>query len=184
VAGATVVTRTLDRNYWTFSAPTDANGRYVSFFPASDEIGSNPVPMNVQVALGPTSYASADDATVSFERLRSATMNVRLTSDPESLPVPRSTPQQGAIYRGLLVGVSGPAGSVRPISATWPDRSGAFELVLPASTRGQRLRLWESELDAFSRTPARPGGTVDLRAWPRILAPRAARDVAFLRVAG
>ena len=67
--GATVVTRTTDRDFWTFSLPTDANGRYVSFFSASDEQGSDPVQLNVQVAVGQRSY-SAGLANVDFKRLQ------------------------------------------------------------------------------------------------------------------
>src|SRR5205085_8918805 len=52
VAGATVVTRTQDRDFWTFSQPSDAGGHYVSFFTASDETGADPVPLTVQVASG------------------------------------------------------------------------------------------------------------------------------------
>ena len=52
VAGATVVTRTQDRNFWTFSQPSDASGHYVSFFTASDQAGEDPVPLTVQVASG------------------------------------------------------------------------------------------------------------------------------------
>ena len=52
VAGATVVTRTQDRDFWTFSQPSDSSGHYVSFFTASDETGADPVPLTVQVAVG------------------------------------------------------------------------------------------------------------------------------------
>ncbi|MEA2208329.1 MAG: hypothetical protein QOF54_806, partial [Solirubrobacteraceae bacterium] len=34
VAGAIVTTRTLDRDYWTLSEPSDSNGNYTSFFTA------------------------------------------------------------------------------------------------------------------------------------------------------
>ena len=52
VVGAIVVTRTQDRDFWTFSKPTDASGHYTSFFAASDESGADPVPLTVQVASG------------------------------------------------------------------------------------------------------------------------------------
>jgi hypothetical protein len=42
--------------------------------------------------------------------------------------------------------------------------------------------LWESDFVTFSRSPATPGGPVDLGAWPKKLSPRVARDVAFLVV--
>jgi PQQ-dependent dehydrogenase (methanol/ethanol family) len=179
VQGATVVTRTVDRNFWTFSEPSNAAGRYTSFFSASDQVGSNPVPMTVQVAFGKTSYTTPRD--VNFTPLQSAEMNARLPASGAVMPAPDATSSPGAIYRGLLVGVSGPAGPIRPVSARWPDLRGRFTLVLPASARGKTLRFWESDFQAFSRAVARPGGPVDLTGWPTGLSPRVARDVAFLR---
>ena len=126
VAGATVVTRTQDRDFWTFSQPSDAGGHYVSFFTASDETGADPVPLTVQVASGAVSYASPAGKTVSFSALRSATMDIRLPASPAApLALPTATSYPGAVYEGTLVGVSGPGGVVRPVSATWPDASGA-----------------------------------------------------------
>ena len=52
IRGATVVTRSNDRDFWTFSEPSDANGRYNGFFPASDKSGSDPVEFAVQIAFG------------------------------------------------------------------------------------------------------------------------------------
>jgi hypothetical protein len=179
VQGATVVTRTVDRNFWTFSEPSNAAGRYTSFFSASDQVGSNPVPMTVQVAYGRTSYTTPRDVT--FTPLQSAEMNARLPGSGAVMPAPDASSSRGAIYRGLLVGVSGPGGPIRPVSARWPDRRGSFKLVLPASARGKTLRFWESDFQAFSRAVARPGGPVDLSGWPTGLSPRVARDVAFLR---
>ena len=60
--------RTTDRDFWTFSAASNSTGRYVSFFSASDEQGSDPVQLNVQVAVGQRSY-SAGLANVDFKRL-------------------------------------------------------------------------------------------------------------------
>jgi alcohol dehydrogenase (cytochrome c) len=182
VRGATVVTRTTDRDFWTFSEPSDANGHYVSYFSASDESGSDPVALSVQVAVGRVSYGSGV-RNVSFSRLHSATMDVKLPATGTTLALPVSTPEEGAFYRGLLVGVSGPAGVVKPLAARWPTVDGRFSLLLPASVRGRTLRFWESDFASFSRSPATPGGPVDLRAWPRKLSPRVARDVAFLAVA-
>ena len=56
--GAYVVSRTNDRDYWTFSEPTNAAGQYVSFFPASDLTEADPVEFSVQVADGRTSYTT------------------------------------------------------------------------------------------------------------------------------
>jgi hypothetical protein len=181
VRGATVVTRTTDRDFWTFSSPSNANGHYVSYFSASDESGRDPVELSVQVAVGNVSYGSGT-RNVSFSRLHSATMDVKLPSRGTSLPLPTSTPEEGAFYRGLLVGVAGPNGVVTPRSAHWPGRDGRFSLLLPRSVRGKTLRVWESDFETFSRVPAAPGGPVDLRAWPTKLSPRVARDVAFVTV--
>jgi len=180
VQGATVVTRTLDRDFWTFSEPSDAKGHYVSFFSASDEQGSDPVPLNVQVASGRISY-SAGTRNVDFARLKSATMDVKLPASGTALPLPSSTPEPGAFYRGLVVGVSGPSGVIKPLAAHWPARDGSFSLLLPASAAGKTLRFWESDFATFSRTSAAPGSLVDLRGWPTALSPRVSRDVAFLR---
>ena len=181
VRGATVVTRTTDRDFWTFSEPSNANGHYVSYFSASDEAGSDPVALSVQVASGRVSYGSGV-RNVSFSRLHSATMDVKLPSTGTTLALPVSTPEEGAFYRGLLVGASGPAGVIKPLAARWPAGDGRFSLLLPSSARGKTLRFWESDFASFSRSPATPGGAVDLRSWPTKLSPRVARDVAFLAV--
>jgi hypothetical protein len=170
VAGATVVTRTQDRDFWTFSTPSDAQGHYTSFFTASDEAGENPVPLTVEVASGATSYASPMGKTVAFAQLHSATMNVRLPGSPSAplaLPVPRSYP--GAVYEGTLIGVSGPHGVVKPLAASWPNAEGAFRLVLPGSVRGQRLRVWEDHSTFFQSGAARPGGAIETSGWPAVL---------------
>jgi hypothetical protein len=169
VAGATVVTRTQDRDFWTFSQPSDANGHYVSFFTASDESGTNPVPLTVQVASGAVSYASAFGKNVNFTSLRSATMDVKLPASPSApLALPSATSFAGAVFQGTLVGVSGPQGVIKPLKATWPDARGRFTLVLPGSARGKPLRVWEDHATFFQSAAARPGGGIDLSAWPGI----------------
>jgi alcohol dehydrogenase (cytochrome c) len=167
VAGATVITRTQDRDFWTFSSPSDADGRYVSFFTASDEAGENPVPLTVQVASGATPYASATGKNVNFSQLHSATMDIRLPPSG-ALPLPTSRSYPGAVYEGTLVGVSGPAGVIKPLSATWPDATGRFRLVLPGSARGALLRVWEDYSTFFQPKTATPGGAIDTRIWPHI----------------
>ena len=169
VAGATVVTRTQDRDFWTFSTPSDADGHYVSFFTASDEAGENPVPLTVQVASGAVSYASPNGKNVNFSALKSATMDVRLPASPTGvLALPTQSPVTGAVYQGTLVGVSGAHGVIKPLSATWPDARGRFRLVLPASAHGQTLRVWEDRSTFFQPSAARPGGAIDTSVWPSI----------------
>ncbi len=169
VAGATVVTRTQDRDFWTFSLPSDAGGHYVSFFTASDEAGENPVPLTVQVASGAVSYASPVGRNVNFSALHSATMDVKLPSSPSApLALPSATSYPGAVYEGTLVGVSGPGGVVKPLSATWPDAQGRFTLVLPGSVHGKPLRVWEDYSTFFQPHAARRGGPIDTSIWPGI----------------
>jgi PQQ-dependent dehydrogenase (methanol/ethanol family) len=169
VAGATVVTRTQDRDFWTFSQPSDSTGHYVSFFTASDESGADPVPLTVQVASGAVSYASAAGKNVNFTALHSATMNVQLPATAAApLALPTATSYPGAIYAGTLVGVSGPGGVIKPLSATWPDAHGRFTLVLPGSARGKQLRVWEDYSTFFQGHAALPGGSIDTAVWPGI----------------
>ena len=178
VTGARVSTRTLGRDYWTLSVPTDAQGRYSSLFTASDASGDSPVPFTVRVAKGNLVYQFLSQEVVEFQRLRSARMDLRLPPRgyPMLLPLPRSYP--GAIYEGIVVGAAQGTTPVRPVSVTWPDASGRFRIVLPASLAGRTVSLWEGKLDLFSRAPAQPGGAIDLRDWPKALAPDSPRDLA------
>lgn len=181
VAGAYVVTRTNDRDFWAFSEPSNASGRYTAFFPASDLTEIDPVPFTVQVASGRTNFTTGA-ANPTFKRRSSATLDLALPASGATMALPRSTPEPGAIYRGTLVGVSAGAGVVRPLSATWPDAAGRFELVLPGSVRGSTLRFWQADFQSFQTTTVVPGGAVDLDTWPRALSPRVARDLAVLRI--
>ena len=178
VVGARVSTRTVDRDYWTVSSPTDADGRYSSLFTASDEAGHNPVPFTVRIAKGDLVYQFLPEELVQFQLLRSARMDLRLPPRgyPMLLPRPRSYP--GALYEGVVVGVAQADTPVRPASITWPDTSGRFRIVLPHSLAGKTLSLWEAKLDLFSKAPAKPGGTIDLRDWPKELALDEPRDLA------
>jgi alcohol dehydrogenase (cytochrome c) len=182
VAGATVVTRTQDRDFWTFSQPSDPAGHYVSFFTASDESGADPVPLTVQVASGNLAYASPSGKNVNFSALHSATMDVQLPATaaaPLALPVSHSYP--GAVFEGTLIGVSSPTGVVKPLSAIWPDAQGRFRLVLPGSAAGQPLRVWEDWAPFFQTTAALPGGPVDTAIWPRIPPGDQPQDMAVVR---
>jgi alcohol dehydrogenase (cytochrome c) len=182
VAGATVVTRTLDRDFWTFSLPSNAQGHYVSFFSASDEAGDNPVPLNVQVASGHVNYSAGVTSTVGFKQLSSADLDFKLPASGTGLSLQTSVPQAGAYYRGMLVGVRGPNGVVRPVSARWPDVSGRFSLVLPKLKRGTPLQFWEDDSVAFAAQAARPGGPVAAVAWPAALSSHVAVGFDPIRV--
>jgi hypothetical protein len=175
VQGAVVVTRTQDRDFWTYSTASDAQGRYTSFFAASDESGANPVLLSVQVADGDSIYGLPTGVNVPFAALKSSTMDVQLPASGTGLPGLKSSSYVGAVYEGMLVGVSGPGGVIRPVSARWPDGSGNFSLVLPASARGKTVRFWENYRQLFQTFPATPGGLVDLTNWPSALLPRVPR---------
>jgi alcohol dehydrogenase (cytochrome c) len=167
VYGAIVVSRTQDRDFWTFSKPSDRNGRYTSFFAASDETGADPVALSVQVASGAVSFSSGTTATVKFSALKSATLNLQLPSSPTAvMAAPTPSSYAGAIYEGLVLGVSGPNGVIRPLSASWPDRNGRFRLTLPASARGQKLSVWQDLGQFFSSFAAVPGGRFDMKSYP------------------
>jgi hypothetical protein len=167
VEGAIVVSRTQDRDFWTFSKPSDASGHYTSFFTASDESGADPVPLSVQVASGPVSFSSGFAPTVKFGLLKSATLNIQLPGSPTAvMALPTATSYEGAIYEGLILGVTGPNGLVRPLSASWPDKNGRFRLTLPASVRGKKLTIWENLDQVFSSFPATPGGRFDMKSYP------------------
>jgi PQQ-dependent dehydrogenase (methanol/ethanol family) len=183
VPGAVVVTRTRDRDFWTFSSRSDSLGRYTSFFAASDETAADPVVMAVQVAVGNDSYGLPTGVEVPFDRLHSARMNIQLPPSGTGLPAPKPASYAGAVYEGILVGVAGP-GVVKPVSARWPDRTGRFSFVLPASMRGKTVRLWESFQQLFQTSPTGAGGPIDLQAWPRDLAPSVPRNLATLRLPG
>jgi alcohol dehydrogenase (cytochrome c) len=185
VQGAIVVTRTADRDFWTFSAPSDAQGHYSSFFSAADEQGADPVPLAVQVAVGPLSYGGATGTNFNFKRLSSSTLDVQL-GKTTAAALPASTPSSyaGAVYEGLVVGVNIGGHVIKPVSERWPDAHGNFSMVLPASTRGKTLHFWENRRQFFSRFPAASGGPVDLASWPTELGSSVPADLATLAIPG
>jgi hypothetical protein len=183
VQGATVVTRTADRDFWTFSAPSDARGHYTSFFAASDESDADPVPLAIQIATGPLSYGGTQGTNFNFKRLRSATLNLQLpTATNKALPAATPTARVGAVYQGLVIGVTHGGKVIKPVSARWPDRQGKFSMVLPASVRGKTLHFWQNRRQFFSRFAAVRGGPVDLASWPAELAPAVPSALATLSV--
>ena len=165
VQGAVVITRTQDRDFWTHSSATDANGHYTSYFAASDETDSNPVSIAVGVALGNVAYGGNVGTNVNFARLKSATMDIHLGNGTAYTP---QQPQSytGAVYTGLVVGVTAGGKVVKPLSATWPTTSGTFSMTLPGSVRGKKLTFWQNQRQSFSSFIARPGGRIDLSTWP------------------
>jgi alcohol dehydrogenase (cytochrome c) len=180
VAGAVVITRTQDRDYWTRSNPSNANGVYSSFFTASDETTDNPVLISVGVADGSTSYGGISGTNIDFARLKSSQLNIQLgagTAYTISPPVPFGT----AIYSGLLVGVASGENVVKPLSESWPDGKGRFSMLLPAKARGRTLQFFEEQRQVLS-SPAQPGGQVDLASWPKYLTAKFPRGLNTLAV--
>ncbi|MES1248532.1 MAG: PQQ-binding-like beta-propeller repeat protein [Actinomycetota bacterium] len=168
VQGAVVTTRTQDRDFWTHSSATNADGHYTSYFAASDESGANPVQLSVAVALGSVGYGGNVGTIANFGRLKSATMDIQLGSGT-SYTVKTPSSYAGAIYSGLVVGVTAGGHVVKPLSETWLSANGSFTMTLPASVRGKTLTLWENDRQSFSSFPARPGGRMDLSSWPSAL---------------
>ena len=167
VAGAVVITRTQDRDFWTRSNVSNASGAYSSFFPASDETTDNPVLISVGVAYGSTSYGGISGTNVGFARLESSQLNIQLGAGT-SYKISPPTAFKTAIYSGLLVGVSAGQNVVRPVSENWPNRTGRFTMLLPSNARGRTLTFFEEQKQLTAST-ARPGGPVDLTSWPRYL---------------
>jgi alcohol dehydrogenase (cytochrome c) len=185
VPGAVVVTRTADRDFWTFSQPSDGQGRYTSFFTASDELGADPVPLAVGVALGDTSYGGVTGQNANFKRLSSATLDIRLPATATGqMRFSDAGSFQGAIYEGMLVGVASGSRNrtVRPVSATWPDANGRFRLVLPSSGRGKIVSFWMDRRQIFSRLPATPGGPVLPGIFPSSPRPQAPQGLLRIRL--
>ena len=183
VQGAVVVTRTQDRNFWTYSSASNAQGHYASFFAASDQSGASTVPLTVQVALGGTLYASVPaSGVVNFNALQSATMNIKLPASGTNLPLPTATSFTGAVYDGLVVGAVGPNGVIKPLSERWPDGKGVFSFVLPASARHKTITLWEVDRRAFQTSVGAPGGAVDLTHWPAKIGSQVTQRVATIKL--
>jgi hypothetical protein len=176
-----VITRTQDRDFWTFSSATDENGHYSSFFAASDETDVDPVSLSVGVAHAGTSYGGTVGTNAPFDRLKSASMNIQLGGGGR-YTISKPTSYAGAIYQGLVVGVSGPDGVIKPVANRWPDAKGRFTIVLPASAAGKTVRFWENQRQFFTKTEARPGGPVDLSSWPTELGSSAPSGLASLNL--
>jgi hypothetical protein len=181
VQGAVVVARTNDRDFWTFSAPSDADGHYTSVFHASDELDADPVPINVGVALGQVSYGGNLGTVAGFARNRSATLDIQLRGGT-SYTLGKPDSFAGAIYEGPAVGVAVANTVIKPASARWPDTKGRFSMTLPASMRGRTVSFWQSRRVFFSSFPAVPGGKVDLSTWPSKLGPGTPSRLAYLKL--
>ena len=181
VPGAVVITRTQDRDFWTHSSASDANGHYTSFFAAADESSADPVPLSVGVASGGVSYGGAVGVNALFKRLQSAVLNIKLGSGSAyTLSTPTAVP--GAVYSGLVVGVTAGGRVVKPLSERWPSKDGSFSMTLPASVRGKTIGFWENQRQFFSHLAAMPGGPVDLTSWPAGLGSAVPSSLALLRI--
>ena len=181
VAGAVVITRTQDRDFWTHSSASDANGHYTSFYSAADESSADPVPLSVGVASGGVSYGGNIGVNALFKRLKSAVLNIKLgpgTSVTLSMP----SAYDGAVYSGLVVGVTANGRVVKPVAERWPGKDGSFSMTLPASVRGKTIGFWENQRQFFSRFAAKPGGPVDLASWPAGLGGAVPGGLALLRI--
>jgi hypothetical protein len=174
--GAIVATSSLDLEIWSFSPPSGRAGRYRSFFlPSGDD--PDQIGFLLRVAVGDDVWELPPNAIVFFEHLKSAQLDVQVPPPGFALTPDRPRSVPGAVYEGLLVGVTVDGEPVTPISARWADPDGRFEFVLPAAVAGKTVRFWQSRLRAFSRTEAVPGGDVDVLYWPKSLPDDAPRDL-------
>jgi hypothetical protein len=181
--GAIVSTRSIDLELWSFSSPSAADGTYRSFFlPSGDEVDK--VGFTMRVALGDDTWEVAPDQVVFFDKLQSATLDLQVP--PAGFPLVPDTPRAvpGAVFEGLLVGVTVDGDPVTPLSARWGDAEGRFEIVLPSTVAGKTVRFWQSRLRAFSRTEATPGGEVDIGYWPATVPEDAPRELDELELPG
>jgi hypothetical protein len=182
VQGAVVSTRSVDREFWTVSDESAADGSYSSIYYPSGE--SDPVGFTVRIAVGDEVFEFLPDELVFFKRLRSARMDVDLPPPGFPLGIPPVETYDGAIYEGLLVGVAEEGKPIKPLSARWIDAQGRFELVLPKEAAGKSVTLWESSLYAFSKNEAKPGEPVDLAGYPALLTPDMPQDLGALELPG
>ena len=182
VQGAVVVGRTNDRDFWTFSSPSDANGHYTSLFHASDETrhGSGPDQ--------PRRRARAD--LVRRQRRHRRELQAEPERDARH-PAARAAPRTRSPGRTRTPARStkGPPSAWRPAaasssrsSARWPDAKGNFSMTLPASMRGKTISFWQNKRLFFSSFAATPGGKVDLDSWPSKLGRGTPSHLASLRV--
>lgn len=178
VAGAVVSTRTLDRSFWTISVASDANGRYTSLFTASAEQPGDPVPFDIRVAKGDDVWEFLAGEQVTFRRLQSATMDIQLPPAGFPIALPTSTSYPGAIYDGLVIGVTAGGQVVDPDEATWTTKDGRFRMVLPASLAGKTVSLWERSAKVFLKAAAKPGAAIEKDVWPAKLPKDASPNVA------
>ena len=168
-ANAVVLTQTLDREGSTFSTPTDARGRYRSFYwPPGEE------PVTLRVAQADRTWELASP--LAMPRFRSARLDIRLGPNG-SIALPAVMAEAGAVYEGLLVGPLVDGKPVVPLAGTWPDEQGRFELLLPSSARGKSLSIYEAPGYYFSPAAA-PGTAVEPSLWPKRLPPDAPRTPA------
>lgn len=181
--GAIVATSSLDLEIWSFSPPSGPDGRYRSFFlPSGDD--PDRVGFLLRVAVGDDIWELPPNDVVFFEHLKSAQLDVQVPPPGFALTPDRPRSVEGAVFEGLLVGVTADGEPVAPISARWADADGRFEFVLPAEAAGKTVSFWQSRLRAFSRTEAQPGGEVDVLYWPSSLPDDAPRDLDALELPG
>lgn len=182
VEGAVVSTRSIDREFWTVSDESEPDGSYTSiYYPTGI---SDPVGFTVRIAVGDEVFEFLPDELVFFRKLRSADMDVDLPPSGFPLGLPRVQTYDGAIYEGLLIGVAEGDKPIKPLSADWLDARGRFELLLPPGAAGKTVSLWESSLYVFSSNEAKPGGPVDLDAYPTRLTPEMPQNLGTLELPG
>jgi hypothetical protein len=161
LANAVVSTRNADREAWTLSTPTAADGRYDSFFYPGTASGA----FDVRVAHRDAAYELPSANTVSFTPLQSERMDARVDTRTGTIRTLTVVPERGAVYEGLFVGVLLDGTPLHVTAATWPDARGRFSITFDApdgsTVRASDLRTWQAQGYYFSADKAVPGGPVD-----------------------
>ena len=138
-----------------------------------------PGPLAVGVAYGGTSYGGTSART----RRSTGCIRARWTSNSAAAASTRSQSRPRTRARSTRASSSASparAGSSSRVANRWPDAKGRFTIVLPASARGKTVRFWENQRQFFTRSPATPGGPVDLSTWPSQLGTVAPAGLASL----
>jgi hypothetical protein len=160
LAGVIVGTRTPEFR-WSLSEPSGPQGSYTSLYWPTD-----PTPYSVLLIENDNAFPVEGNRAIRFPLYQSARMDITLDRDSGTITVTEPISVEGLIYDGLLVGVMQDGAPVRPISVTWPDAQGHFQMVLPAALKGQTVEWWQHDGDYFSTIPAKPGGEISLGEWP------------------
>jgi hypothetical protein len=170
VAGAVVGTESGNGDGWSFSGLSSGDGAYNSYY-----YPNGTLPVTLRVSVGDRVWQLPKP--LHLRHFGSTRLEITLPARGSTLPQPRPVPEPGAIYDGLIVGTELDGKPMRPLSATWPDLEGRFQLVLPATARGQRLSFFEDHDYYLAPIGSQPGRPIPLADWPARLTGQVPQDL-------